>query len=98
MKTVLTLEEIVKNYSNIRRVEGFTDMKYVARNQNCDFLEIYDLGQGEIRFVFDNFPRLRTVFSTNIPYYSLEQFESDLSRIDIEIFTGRDNKFHLSKK
>lgn len=81
------LEDILKNYECKVITDDVLLNKYVFRNSQGDYLEIFQFlsDKREIRFVHDNFPGQRRFFSTNIPYSSVNDFESDLNRMGIEL-------------
>jgi hypothetical protein len=79
----LTITEIMEHYENVRLAKSVMGIGFIVSNEKGDFLEVHDLRLGEFRFIHDNFPGPRRFFSTNIPYTSIEQFETDLYRMQI---------------
>lgn len=81
------LNDILKNYA-VRRVDDDPSLKkYMISDGHSEYLEIYIYVNydREVRFVHDNFPGQRKFFTTNIPYTSIEDFETDLRRMGIKI-------------
>ena len=86
------LEEILKNYGvNPALTDDSLLTRYILKLSGNDNLEIlvFKSDNNEIRFIHDNFPGQRRFFSTNIPYTSIEDFESDLKRMKIEVSIRR---------
>lgn len=78
----IPLAEIMSHFSNVREANKHCGA-WIASNEKGDYLEIMDLGQGETRFIHDNFPMQRRFFNTNIPYTSIEDFTNDMLRMNI---------------
>ena len=84
MKSKIT--EILKLYKISGVHEVPTGHCYVFSNIKGNYLEIIVFGGGnEVRYIDDNYPLPRKIFSSNIPVMTIEEFESDLIRMGIEI-------------
>ena len=82
-----SLSDLSESFENIHRQKDTALGKsFVVLDKNgISYLELFELGENQIRFVHDNFPMSRRFFNTNIPYTSLEDFESDLRRMNLPI-------------
>jgi len=81
-----SLSEIMECYENVTpQKETEHGKSFAVSNEKGHYMEVFDLGHNEIRFIKDNFPMPRRFFNTNIPYTSLEDFESDLRRMNLPI-------------
>lgn len=82
---VSNIENILQNFNICFTDSNSLLTKYVLQLEDNDTLEVivFKSDGREIRFIHDNFPAQRRIFSTNIPYTSLEDFESDLKRMKI---------------
>lgn len=86
MYTRLNNKDLIESYKYDRKHdEGMDGTRYVFKDVSGDYLEIilYDEDRSWY-FILDNFPMERKMFSHNMPYYSLDQFESDLGRMGIK--------------
>jgi hypothetical protein len=82
MSKQMPLAEIMSHFSNVREANKHCGA-WIASNEKGDYLEIIDLGQGETRFIHDNFPMQRRFFNSNIPYNSINDFIHDMQRMGI---------------
>ncbi len=82
----ISMEEILSNYKGVEKSkDSVTGTRFIASNEKGHYLEIIFFGGNEIRYIHDNFPFQRRIFSTNIPYKSIDDFESDMNRMNIPI-------------
>ncbi len=75
----------MKNFNVSQVITDSLATRHIIKLEGNNTLEVIIFkGEGrEIRFIHDNFPGQRRFFSTNIPYTSIEDFESDLNRMKI---------------
>lgn len=79
-------DKLPELYEGVRIGNAITGVCYIFSNAKGDFMEVFVIdSRTEWRFVIDNYPRQRKIFSTNLPYRSIEDFERDLIRMGIEI-------------
>jgi hypothetical protein len=83
----LNNRELIETYDYDRKnEEGFDGTRYVFRNVSGDYLEVWLYDEDRTwYFILDNFPLPRKSFQHNIPYYSEDEFESDLRRMGIPV-------------
>jgi hypothetical protein len=88
----MKIQEILSVYVISHEKEELFGKQYSFSNERGDYLEILVFDKTTVRFIDDNFPFPRRAFCTDIPYRSIDDFESDLKRMRIEIPTRKTAK------
>jgi hypothetical protein len=88
-------ENLIEYYEDVRTMTRSvigTGYIFSSREKGGDFMELIVIdNMNEYRFVIDNYPGQRKIYSTNIPYRSFEEFENDLERMRIKEFVKKKN-------
>jgi hypothetical protein len=87
MRKKLNNTELIESYKYDRKTdEGVHGTRYTFRNVHGDYLDIYLYNEdGSWCFVLDNFLMQRKRYGHDMPYYSYDEFENDLIRMNIPI-------------
>lgn len=79
-------DKLENSYTNLVRVEDNEFIRYVvSNNQGSDVGQICYMDNHEWRFEVDNYPHPKKWFTTNVPVYTIEQFQSIIDRIDLRL-------------
>lgn len=78
-------KEILTYFKGVRVGNSPFGVCYIFSNTNgSDFMELI-VFNNKYKFIIDNYPRQRKFFDTDIPYRNMQDFESDLERMDIKL-------------
>ncbi len=64
---------------------GVEKAHYILSADKGDIAEILYFAKNEWKIIIDNFPRQRKFYSTNMPIITIEDFISEMARIDLKI-------------
>lgn len=79
--------EINELFTNVRKIDhkqGKFEC-YAVMGLAGDLAQIAYLNNGEWRIEIDNFPRQKKYYITNLPFSSVEEFQSDMARMGIDL-------------
>lgn len=65
--------------------DALCEAHYILKKKGCLYGEILYLGLGEWRFIKDNFPAPRRIYSTNFPFESFLDFNESIERIGFKM-------------